>query len=149
MQIISPAFLQNTVIPSKYTQFEENINPPLRIEGIKEGVVSLVLIMDDPDIPAAAGVPVWDHWVVFNIPPSIREIPEHWAVQGMRGVGTRNSLDYSGPKPPDREHRYFFKVYALDAMLDLPEGATKLEVEAAMQGHILEQAVLMGLCAPI
>lgn len=148
MELTSPAFAPNTTIPLKYTQFADNINPPLQIIGVPQGAASLALVMDDPDVPAMAGVPVWDHWVVFNIDPRITQIPEAWEVQGVRGVGTRKLLTYSGPRPPDREHRYFFKLYALDCLLDLPEGATKQEVEAAMQHHVLASAELIGRCAP-
>lgn len=148
MKLTSPAFEHQGVIPTKYTQWGEDINPQLHVSGVPEEAVSLVLIMDDPDVPDDAPVDVWDHWVVFNIPSSVAEIPEHWGVQGVRGIGTRQSLTYSGPKPPDREHRYFFKLYALDAILDLPEGSTKSEVEQAMQGQVIEQAELIGRCAP-
>lgn len=148
MQITSQAFSKNTTIPLKYTQFGDNINPPLQITEIPENAVSLVIIMDDPDIPVAAGVPVWDHWLVFNIPPTVNEISESWNVQGVRGAGTRGLLEYSGPKPPDKEHRYFFKVYALNTILDLREGATKREIEIAMENHVVAQAELIGLCAP-
>ncbi len=136
------------MILQKYGRDFENVNPPLRIEDVPEGAVSLVLTMDDPDVPETAGVPVWDHWVAFNIPPTVSEISEDWNVQGIRGKGTRGELEYAGPRPPDREHRYFFTVYALDSTLDLPEGATKAECITAMSGHILEKAELMGRFAP-
>ncbi len=148
MNIFSTAFQNGETIPQKYGRDFENVNPPLRIEGVPEGTVSLVFTMDDPDVPEAAGVPVWDHWVVFNIPASIGDIPEGWDVAGTRGKGTRGELDYGGPRPPDRELRYFFTVYALDALLSLPEGATKAECIAAMSGHVLEKAELVGRFAP-
>ena len=148
MKITSAAFEHQGMIPIKYTQWGEDVNPPLSILDVPEEAVSLALLVDDPDVPEYAPVDIWDHWVVFNIPPAITKIPEDWEVQGVRGIGTRKHLEYSGPKPPDREHRYFFKLYALDVMLDLPEGATKSAVEQAMQGHIIEQAELIGRCAP-
>lgn len=148
MKLTSPAFEHSGVIPKKYGRDFENVNPPLAIEDVPVGTVSLALFMDDPDVPEAAGVPVWDHWVVFNISPNTRQIIENWSVTGTRGVGTRGELNYGGPRPPDREHRYFFKLYALDTMLDLSEGASKQDVLDAMEGHIIEQAELMGTFAP-
>ncbi|MBU4480339.1 YbhB/YbcL family Raf kinase inhibitor-like protein [Patescibacteria group bacterium] len=144
LQITSSAFQDNQTIPVKYTcDVAENTNPPLKISGITEGAKSLVLIMDDPDAPAG----IWDHWVKFNIPVSGSEfnIEEGIEPVGISGVGTSGNSGYSGPCPPDREHRYFFKVYSLDEMLDLSEGATKNEIEKAMEGHILQQGELVGL----
>lgn len=148
MRISSPAFEHDSVIPDKYSAFGENVNPPLEISDLPDGTVSLVLIMDDPDVPATAGVEVWDHWVVFNIPPEVTSISENWQVKGVKGQGTRGNLDYSGPKPPDKEHRYFFQVYALDTELDLPSGVTKTEVFEAIPGHVLAQAELIGRYSP-
>lgn len=148
MHLSSSLFASGEMIPKKYGRDFENINPPLVIEDFPEGTKSFVLIVEDPDVPAAAGVPVWDHWVVFNIPPETREIPEAWVPTGVRGKGTRGELEYGGPRPPDREHRYFFFLYALDALLELPEGSSKAEVIEAMQGHVLEKAELMGRFAP-
>ena len=148
MQLTSPVFLNGETIPQKYGQNFEDINPPLTIIDVPDGATSLALTMEDPDVPAAAGVPVWDHWVVFNIPATLTEIPEAWTINGIKGKGTRGKLEYSGPKPPDREHRYFFRVYALDTLLNLPEGSTKEELLAAIEGHILSQAALMGRFAP-
>ena len=148
MKLTSPAFQYGETIPQKYGRDFENVNPPLLIEAVPEGAKSLVLVMDDPDVPEAAGVPVWDHWVVFNISPRIAQIVENWAVEGRRGIGTRGEKEYGGPRPPDREHRYFFKLYALDTELDLLEGATKQQVESTMEGHVLDRAELMGLFAP-
>jgi hypothetical protein len=148
MEIVSSAFNHGEQIPKIYGRDFENVNPPLGFENIPTGTASLVLFMDDPDVPEAAGVSVWDHWVVFNISPSTRQITENWNVEGVRGKGTRGELDYGGPRPPDREHRYFFKLYALDSVLDLIEGVTKQEVVVAMEGHILDQAELIGLFSP-
>lgn len=148
MQLSSPAFEEGGTIPQKYGRDFANVNPPLEIGDVPEGVRSFVLILEDPDVPPAAGVPVWDHWVVFNMPSDVRSIPETWIPVGIRGKGTRGELDYGGPRPPDREHRYFFKLYALDALLDLPEGSTKWEVIEASTGHVLGKAELMGRYAP-
>lgn len=148
MQLRSTAFLDGQTIPRRYTQFAENISPPLEIVDVPVGTVSLALTMDDPDVPPQAGVPVWDHWVAFNIAPDVRHIPEGAGTVGVSGRGTRGSLLYSGPRPPDREHRYFFTVYALNAVLPLAEGATKDDVLQAMQGHVVAKATLMGRCAP-
>ncbi len=148
MKISSQAFQNGEIIPQKYGRDFENINPPLRIEDVPEGAMSLVLTMDDPDIPESIGIPVWDHWVVFNIAPNIFEIAENWNVEGVRGKGTRGELEYGGPRPPDKEHRYFFTVYAIDTLLDLPEGSTKAECLDAISSHILEKAELMGRFSP-
>lgn len=148
MKLSSPAFGHGGVIPRKYGRDFENINPPLCFEEIPNGTASLVLIMEDPDVPEAAGVPVWDHWVVFNIPPNTKEICEAWSPGGTCGVGTRGELHYAGPRPPDREHRYFFKLYALRSTLDLSEGVTKQEILDALSDEIIDSAELMGRFAP-
>lgn len=145
MELSSPVFEHEGKIPSKYTCDGENINPPLRISGVPEGAKSLVLIMDDPDVPRnlrADGM--WDHWIVFNISPELTEIKEGEEPQGVHGLGTGGNTNYFGPCPPDREHRYFFKIYALDTLLDLPEKASKEEVQSAMSGHVMDNTVLMG-----
>lgn len=148
MKLTSPTFTEGGKIPSKYTCDGQNINPPLTFSDVPAKAKSLVLIMDDPDIPETAkknfNVSVWDHWVVFNIPPETREISEGKNPLGILGKNTRGNNTYGGPCPPDREHRYFFKLYALDTGLDLPEGATKAEVEKTMKGHILAEAKLIG-----
>lgn len=148
MTLSSPAFPHNETIPQKHGRDFENTNPSLTISDVPSGTISLALTMDDPDVPAMAGVPVWDHWVVFNMPADTREIPEATQPPGTRGKGTRGELIYGGPRPPDREHRYFFRVYALDTMLDLAEGATKEELLTAMEGHVLEVSELVGRFAP-
>lgn len=148
MQLISNAFRNGETIPNKYGRDFENINPPLTIIDTPTHAVSLVLIMEDPDVPATAPVTVWDHWIVFNIPAHIKEIPENWRVEGVQGKGTRGELAYGGPRPPDREHRYFFKIFALDRELTLPEGASKQEVLNAARDHIIDGAELIGRFAP-
>ena len=148
MKLASSAFEPNGKIPSRYTCDGENINPPLTIEKVPAKAQSLVLIMDDPDIPEFVKkkyhIKVWDHWIVFNIPPTTKVIPEAQNLPGMLGKNTGGKKAYGGPCPPDREHRYFFKLYALDTKLNLPEGVTKRQVEEAIAGHILAQAELIG-----
>ncbi|MBI4149355.1 YbhB/YbcL family Raf kinase inhibitor-like protein [Candidatus Woesearchaeota archaeon] len=143
MQLSSQAFVHNGSIPSQYTCDGNNTSPPLAMSGVPKEAISLVLIMDDPDAVKPAGR-VWDHWIVFNIPPTTTIIEEGKEPKGIQGRGTSGSSGYQGPCPPDAEHRYFFKLYALDTMLRLPEGAAKKEVEAAMQGHVLAKAELRG-----
>jgi hypothetical protein len=96
--------------------------------------------MDDPDAPAG----IWDHWIVFNMAPALTQIEEGVEPAGVHGLGTSGNLKYHGPCPPSGEHRYFFKLYALDGMLDLGEGASKQEVERAMEGHVIDQVELVG-----
>lgn len=148
MQLTSAAFPDEGMIPQRYGRDFENMNPPLTISEVPNQTQSLMLMVEDPDIPAVVGVPVWDHWIVFNIPPDTTSIPEGWRPTGVRGKGTRGELDYGGPRPPDAEHRYFFRLFALNTKLDLPEGATKQQVLDASEGHILAQAELMGRFAP-
>ncbi len=146
MKLTSSAFQHEGSIPRQYTCDGQNINPPLTISNVPTGTKSLVIIMDDPDVPKhlrADGM--WDHWIVFNIPPNTTQIIEGQEPHGIHGLGTGNTQEYYGPCPPDREHRYFFKLYALDTMLNLPAKSTKTQVENAMQHHILEKTELMGL----
>ncbi len=145
MQLTSTAFKQGEKIPSIYTCDGDNVNPPLEITGVPHEAKSLVLIMDDPDVPKHLREDgMWDHWVVFDIPPDTRTIEENTEPDGTPGIGTNQETGYFGPCPPDREHRYFFKVFALDSRLDLPEKSTKTQVEQAMAGHVLFHAELMG-----
>ena len=146
MRLESSTFEHEGSIPAKYTCDGENISPPLKISDVSEGAKSLVLIMDDPDVPKNLRPDgVWDHWLTWNIPPETSEIPEGQNPQGVVGKNTGGSFGYRGPCPPDREHRYFFKLYALDTTLDLPaDTTTKADLEKAMEGHILSQAELMG-----
>ena len=145
MKLTSPAFAHGGKIPSKHTCDGLNVNPPLSISDVPAGAKGLVLIMDDPDVPKGLRADgMWDHWVVFNIPAKTTEIQEAHEPEGVHGVGTGGNTKYFGPCPPDREHRYFFKLYALDAELELPEKSTKAQVEKAVEGHVLEKAELMG-----
>ncbi|HUX35879.1 MAG TPA: YbhB/YbcL family Raf kinase inhibitor-like protein [Candidatus Paceibacterota bacterium] len=148
MDITSSEFKNNGPIPSKFTCQGENINPELEIGGVPANAKSLALIMDDPDIPdyvkQARGIDVFDHWVVFNISPQTSLIEEGKEPDGTAGINDGGKTGYAGPCPPDKEHRYFFKLYALDSNLDLPVGSNKADVEKAMSGHIIAQAELIG-----
>jgi hypothetical protein len=145
LTLTSSAFANNSKIPSKYTCDGEKINPPLEISGIDVKAKSLVLIVEDPDVPANVRADgMWNHWVKFNIPTTASIIDEGMDPGGITGMGTGGAQKYIGPCPPDREHRYFFKLYSLDDMLDLTSSATKEQVLEAMRGHILQQTELVG-----
>jgi Raf kinase inhibitor-like YbhB/YbcL family protein len=139
MRLSSPAFAPGETVPARHTCDGADVSPPLVIEDIPEAAVRLALIMDDPDAP----VGTWDHWVAYDIPVA-NTVPE-----GVRSLGTpgRNSwrrTGYGGPCPPFGEHRYYFRVYALDTRIGLHEGAGKKQVLEAMRGHVLAEATLMG-----
>lgn len=145
MNITSPAFGPNESIPSRYTCDGQGVNPPLEFSDAPTGAKSLVLLMDDPDVPKNLKPEgVFDHWVVYNMPPTTTSIAENSLTPGIQGKNGRGDTKYTAPCPPDREHRYFFKLYALDSELKLPAAPTKAEVETAMSGHILAQAELIG-----
>jgi len=139
LTVSSPVFQNNGFIPAKYTCDGDDINPPLRIEGIPKETVSLVLIVDDPDAPMGT----WDHWVVWNIPPTER-IEEN-SVPGTEGLNDSRKHSYGGPCPPSGTHRYFFKVYALDTRLDLSPNSRKKDIERAMGAHIIAKGEIVGL----
>lgn len=148
LTLSSPAFQNGGLIPSKFTCDGENVSPELRIEGVSEGVKSLVLIMDDSDVPRVVRESqMFDHWVLFNIDPSTSVIPEG-KTSGVCGANTRGEACYTGPCPPPQheptEHRYFFSLYALDTKLLLEERTPKEKVLAAIQNHILQKAEYMG-----
>lgn len=144
----SPAFEHGGEIPREYGHQERNVNPPLQITGIPPESSSLTLIMDDPDAVDPAGK-VWLHWLVWDIPPSITEIPEGWSASDA-SVGTNDfgERGYGGPDPPDSVHIYRFKLYALDTTLDVSASADKPTVGRAMTGHVLAQTQLEGTYAP-
>ena len=140
LSVKSLAFENNKFIPAKYTCDRDDINPPLTIEGIPEGTKTLALIVDDPDCPTGT----WDHWIVWNIPATTSKIEED-TVPGTEGMNDFRRRSYGGPCPPSGTHRYFFKVYALDAQLELSPTSRKRDVEKAMQGHVLAKGELIGL----
>ncbi len=145
MKLTSPAFKQGERIPSKYTCDGKNINPELEISDVPGDAKSLVLIMDDPDVPSSVRKDrMWVHWVVYDMPPTTKTLREASEAPGTQGKNTAGEMGYDGPCPPDREHRYFFKLYALNKLLKLPQGSTKEEVEKAMKNHILTSTELMG-----
>src|SRR4051812_24814809 len=145
MKIETRAFGNGETIPMHYSKYGDNISPPLTFVDVPDKARSLVLIMDDPDAPHG----LFTHWVLFNLGPALRELPEDTVPADARqGKNSWGEACYGGPRPPDREHRYFFKLYALDVSLGLPNGATREEVERAMQGHIIAQAEYMGRHAP-
>ena len=139
MKLNSDAFEHNGMIPSKYTCKGENINPQLKWGDVPEGTKSFALIVDDPDAPGGN----WVHWLVKDIPADVREIKEN----GVPGTQVENDFGkeaYGGPCPPSGVHRYFFKLYALDVMLNLEAGLTKKDLLRKMEGHIIEEAQIIG-----
>jgi len=148
-KITSTVFQDQSQIPEKYTCDGADISPPLAWEQVPDSCKSLVLIMDDPDAPdPAAPRRTWDHWILYNVPPTRTHVPEAFAVDSdttiRSGLNSWQRTSYGGPCPPIGNHRYFFKLYVLDVILpDLGEPA-KSELEAAMAGHILVQATLIG-----
>jgi Raf kinase inhibitor-like YbhB/YbcL family protein len=150
LTIRSTAFAHETEIPPLYTCEGKDISPPLAWSGVPAGTKSLALIVDDPDAPdPAAPKMTWVHWVLYAIPPTASGLPEAVASSALP-AGTREAVNdwkrtgYGGPCPPIGRHRYFHKLYALDAVLPDLQRADKAAVEKAMQGHVLALAVLMG-----
>ncbi len=139
--ITSTAFTEGEKIPKVYTCDDQNASPPLAWTGVPTNTISLALIMDDPDAPSGT----WVHWVLFNLPGTLSGLEQGKSGDGTEGSNDFRKLGYGGPCPPrGSNHRYFIKLYALDARLDLKAGATKAQVENAMKGHILAQGQLMG-----
>ena len=147
MDLKSTAFSQDGMIPAKYSCDGADVSPPLSWDKAPAGTKSFALICDDPDAP----VGTWVHWVYFDIPATLTSLPEHIESKGTPSNGGRQGLNdfrkigYGGPCPPSGVHRYYFKLYALDSMLNLAAGTiTKAQLLQAMEGHILTQAQLMG-----
>lgn len=147
MKLTSPAFKEGEQIPRQYTCEGKDVSPPLQWEHAPEGTRSFALICDDPDAP----VGTWVHWVIWNIPGKLNELPEGVVAKEQLADGTRQGkndfrrIGYGGPCPPrGPAHRYFFKLYALNTVLDLRAGASKKDLLKAMEGHILAEAQLMG-----
>lgn len=144
LHLKSSAFKDSDLIPSKHTCDGENVNPLLEIQGTPEGTKSLALIVDDPD---ATGGVTWDHWLLWNIDPRTQYISEDTLPSGaVQGKNSFSKIKYGGPCPPKgtAPHRYMFKLYALDTILDLSEGEEKQALEEAMLGHILDETILTG-----
>ena len=139
LKVSSTAFKNEGMIPLKYTCDGNNVNPPLNIEHIPEDAKCLALIVEDPD----ALMGVWIHWVVWNIPVT-HHIKEN-GIHGIEGINDFQQLHYGGPCPPSGTHRYVFKVYALDSLLDLPANTKKNQIEKAISEHIIGFGELIGL----
>jgi len=141
LSMISMEFATGASIPVKYTCNGLDINPELQMVGAPANTKSMVLIMDDPDAPSGD----WTHWLVFNISPATTKISQNSVPTGaVQGRNSWGKSAYGGPCPPSGTHRYFFKLYALDTILNLTSTANKATLLSAMQGHILEQTELMG-----
>lgn len=146
IQLTSSVFENEGMIPSKYSCDGEDISPPLSWSSVPEGTQTVALIADDPDAPMGTFV----HWVLFNLPANVQELPEDVPSDkkldngALQGTNDFKKIGYGGPCPPGGTHRYYFKIYALDTELDLKAGATKKDLLNAMEGHILAQGQLMG-----
>lgn len=142
--ITSPMFAEGSTTPARYTCDGVNISPALQISGVPEKTQSLVLFMEDPDIQKGT----WVHWLVFNIPPTTRNIPEGKEPPGRAGKNSWGEIGYGGPCPPRSAdglgHRYFFRLYALSKVLALPQGSTKAQLTKAMKRFVLAEAELMS-----
>lgn len=143
--LIQSVFENHQPIPAKYTCDGEDISPALKFMNIPHNAKSLAIIVDDPDAPRGT----FDHWILWNLPPDLTQLsegtPELKHFSSKQGTNGFQEMNYRGPcPPPGKPHRYFFKLYALDTFLTLPEGAKKSELEEAMKGHILEKAELIG-----
>ena len=146
IKLTSMAFKEGEAIPRQYTCDGVNISPPLEWNGVPKTAKAIAIIADDPDAPAGT----WVHWVLYNLAAEniglVENVPagDNLKAGGFQGKTDFESVGYGGPCPPSGTHRYFFKIYALDSALDLKAGATKAEVEKAMEGHIISQGQLMG-----
>ena len=144
--VTSEAFAEGGMIPVQYTCDGADVSPPLNWSGIPDGARSLALICDDPDAPSKT----WVHWVLYNLPPDLTGLPDSIPSNEVLDIGAKHGITdfgrfgYGGPCPPGGTHRYFFKLYALDTMLDLPEKVDKKQLEAAMEGHVQASGQLMG-----
>ena len=151
MIISSSAFSHGQEIPKKHAVEGQNVSPPLTISDVPEGTKSLLLIVYDPDIPKFVkdrfSIKEWTHWVVFNINPETREIPEGIEpnAQGLnQGMNTNGKAGWGGPNPPDGKHRYAFRLYALNKKINMNNGATREGIERAMISAIIAQTEMMG-----
>lgn len=143
MELTSSAFSNQGYIPSQYTCDGANISPPLAWQDFPSQTKAFVLIVDDPDAPAG----VWVHWLVFNLPADIHQLQQHLTKLppgSKQGTNSFNERSYGGPCPPSGIHRYFFRLYALDSMLSLAEGATRSQLDTAMRNHVLAETTLLG-----
>jgi Raf kinase inhibitor-like YbhB/YbcL family protein len=139
MKITSSAFQQGGNIPKQFTCDGADTSPALQIEGTPAEAKSLALIVDDPDVPSG----LFTHWIAWNIDPKTTSIAEGSAPNGVQGKNDFGKSGYGGPCPPSGTHRYFFKIFALDRQLDLPAGAKRTQLDAAMKGYVIAQGELM------
>lgn len=146
LRVASDAFAEGGMIPDKHAYAGGNVSPSIWWDGLPKGAKTVAIICDDPDAPNGA----WIHWVIFNIPAAAGLITEgiprgevlpSGLVQGVNDFGNNG---YDGPAPPSGTHRYYFRVYALDAAIDLKPGSTAKELLAAMESHVLAQGSIMG-----
>jgi hypothetical protein len=148
LKLTSPAFGEGSSIPSRYTCEGDDVSPPLSWSGVPAGTKSLALIVDDPDAPdPRAPRMTWVHWVVYDMPASTVGLPEaarELPAGSRHGLNDWKRTGYGGPCPPIGRHRYFHKLYALDAMLGDLRQPTKVKLVSAMQGHIISEAQLIG-----
>jgi Raf kinase inhibitor-like YbhB/YbcL family protein len=148
MHLTSTAFREGAAIPKKHSGEGVDVSPPLEWQGAPPGTESFSLICDDPDAPSGT----WTHWVLYNLPRDTTALEESVAKEERLSNGAlqgknswpKNNIGYQGPMPPSGKHRYFFKIYALDNVLDLAAGANKAQLEKAMKGHVLAHGELMG-----
>jgi len=146
IKLTSTAFKEGEPVPRQYTCDGVNVSPPLEWSGVPKSAKTIAFIADDPDAPAGT----WVHWVLYNLPSDnigmVENLPatENLKAGGFQGKNDFGKIGYGGPCPPSGTHRYFFKIYALDSELPLKAGATKAEVEKAMEGHVVAQGQLMG-----
>jgi len=142
MKISSAAFENNSFIPSKYTCEGQEINPPLEFRDVPEDTKSLLLIVDDPDAP----MKTWVHWTIWNIDAKTTQVLQNSCPKGaVEGITSFGRTGYGGPCPPSGTHRYFFKLFALDKMLDLSPNSYARDIESTIEGHIIRKAELIGL----
>jgi Raf kinase inhibitor-like YbhB/YbcL family protein len=140
MRISSTAFEEGGPIPDQYSKDGGNQKPPLQIEDVPAGAQSLALIVDDPDAPHGT----FTHWLAYNISPATSEIGGDTSVAMQQACNDYGQNDYGGPRPPSGEHRYYFKLYALDDWISMSRGASRLDMEEAILGHVIAEAELMG-----
>ncbi|MGC8764821.1 MAG: YbhB/YbcL family Raf kinase inhibitor-like protein [Brevinematia bacterium] len=147
IKLKSPSFKNGDMMPSKYAYDRENLSPPLEWENIPSNAKSIAIICDDPDAPVGN----WVHWIIFNIPATKKGLAENISKNPELPDGSRQGrndygkIGYDGPCPPYGTHRYVFKIFALDTMLDLKAGCSRGEIINAMKNHILDKGELTGL----
>lgn len=150
LELTSASFEDRQAIPIRYACHGKNISPPLTWTTSPEGTQSFVLIMDDPDAVNVVGF-VWDHWLLFNLSANIHSLEEAISRDGknplgsLEGMNSGSKLGYRGPCPPSGEtHEYVFTLFAIDAILELEQGASKEDILQAIEGHVLAEGQLVG-----